>query len=100
MKQMVLRKGYNFVPSDEEGETTESAMEAEGHEHALHHHDYYEQLERDLRQELYETIQVSTHFGPLTGILSAVKEDYLVLVDLTNTVVLVPYNNIEFVSIV
>ncbi|QKY71112.1 DUF2642 domain-containing protein [Lentibacillus sp. CBA3610] len=45
-----------------------------------------------------EQVEVTTPFGPVTGTLIAVRDDYVVLVETDGAQALVPFENIELVS--
>jgi len=51
-----------------------------------------------LRDLVNEQIEVTTPFGPVTGTLLAVRDDYIVIVDLNGNQVLVRTDQIELVS--
>ncbi|SES93035.1 Protein of unknown function [Salinibacillus kushneri] len=45
-----------------------------------------------------ESVEVTTTFGPVSGTLIAVEDDYIALIDSAGDTVLVPINQIEYVS--
>lgn len=55
-------------------------------------------LKEVLRCLLNEQVEVTTPFGPVSGTLIAVKEDYIVLVEADGSQVLVRMDKIELVS--
>ncbi|MFE3976308.1 MULTISPECIES: hypothetical protein [unclassified Peribacillus] len=52
--------------------------------------DSYNDLKGVLRRLLGRTVTVSTDFAPVTGILSVIEEDYIVITEAAGSVVLVP----------
>ncbi|TKH02504.1 DUF2642 domain-containing protein [Peribacillus simplex] len=46
---------------------------------------------------LGRTVTVSTDFAPVTGILSSIQTDYIVITEAAGTVVFVPFNSINSV---
>ncbi|AMM93282.1 DUF2642 domain-containing protein [Peribacillus simplex] len=52
--------------------------------------DSYHDLKKVLRRLLGKTVTVSTDFAPVTGILSAIEEDYVVITEAAGSVVFVP----------
>ena len=59
--------------------------------------DPYHDLKRVLRRLLGKTVTVSNGFAPVTGILSAIEADYIVISEAAGTVVLVPFRAIKSV---
>ncbi|MDW7616843.1 DUF2642 domain-containing protein [Peribacillus simplex] len=59
--------------------------------------DPHHELKRVLRRLLGKTVTVSTGFAPVTGILSAIEADYIVISEATGSVVFVPLNAIKSV---
>ncbi|GAA0489755.1 hypothetical protein GCM10008986_14550 [Salinibacillus aidingensis] len=54
---------------------------------------------RDVLSDLTnEQVEVTTSFGPVTGTLIAVQSNYVVILETTGDTVLVPFEQIQFVS--
>ncbi|MGE7184430.1 hypothetical protein ACQKKK_10590 [Peribacillus sp. NPDC006672] len=52
--------------------------------------DPFHDLKKVLRRLLGKTVTISTDFAPVTGILSAIEDDYVVITEAAGSVVLVP----------
>ncbi|MGE6379430.1 DUF2642 domain-containing protein [Peribacillus muralis] len=59
--------------------------------------DQFSDLRRILLRLLGRTVTVSTDFAPVTGILSAIEADYIVISEAAGTVVFVPFRAINSV---
>ncbi|MGG4265149.1 hypothetical protein [Peribacillus simplex] len=54
--------------------------------------DPFHDLKKVLRRLLGKTVTISTDFAPVTGILSVIEEDYVVITEAAGSVVLIPLN--------
>lgn len=59
--------------------------------------DSYHDLKKVLRRLLGKTVTVSNDFAPVTGILSAIEADYVVITEAAGSVVFVPFYAINSV---
>ncbi|MGE7760131.1 DUF2642 domain-containing protein [Peribacillus sp. NPDC097895] len=57
----------------------------------------YHDLKKVLKELIGRTVTVSTDFAPVTGILSAIEKDYIVISEAIGTVVFVPLREINSV---